>query len=146
LGHSCGCGEHHCPKHEAGKELVTLEATGSKPESTKQTNPESIIPAAKHSFRTTALLGVAVGMLPCPSALAAFFAGLSTGSPTSGYLIVLLFGAGIGFSLTVVGLLLQYFGESISHKTNRYAHLPWAMFRGCVILAIGVFYVGRLCF
>ena len=145
IGKSCGCGQHHCHQHDADKEVVTIQAIDSMTLPAQRSIPEVKQPVAKHSFRTTAMLGVAVGLLPCPSALAAFFAGLSSGSPSSAYLIVLLFGAGVGCSLSVAGLLLQYFGEKINQRTNRYSHWPWAMIRGSVILAIGLFYVGRLC-
>lgn len=96
------------------------------------------------SYSTTALLGIAVGLLPCPSALAAYFTGLSAGNPASAYLIIGLFALGIATSLTVVGVLLQRFGQRLNFGTGRLAAVPWPLVRAALILGIGAFYTLRL--
>ncbi len=96
------------------------------------------------SYSTTALLGIAVGLLPCPSALAAYFTGLSAGNPGSAYLIIGLFALGIATSLTVVGVLLQRFGQRLNFGTGRLAAVPWPLVRAALILGIGAFYTLRL--
>lgn len=96
------------------------------------------------SYSTTALLGIAVGLLPCPSALAAYFTGLSAGNPASAYLIIGLFALGIATSLTVVGVLLQRFGQRLNVGTGRLAAVPWPLVRATLILGIGAFYTLRL--
>ena len=96
------------------------------------------------SYSTTALLGVAVGLLPCPSALAAYFTGLSAGNPASAYLIIGLFALGIASSLTVVGVALQRFGRHFGSGTGRLAAMPWPLVRALIILGIGTFYTLRL--
>jgi nickel/cobalt transporter (NicO) family protein len=95
-------------------------------------------------YRMTALIGLAVGLLPCPSALAAYFTGLSAGSPTTAYLIIALFAAGIACSLSVVGILLQHFGDRFGRSVKRASNVPWMYVRAGLILAIGLFYVVRL--
>ncbi|TWT58851.1 Nickel/cobalt efflux system RcnA [Thalassoglobus neptunius] len=96
------------------------------------------------SYKTTALLGMAVGLLPCPSALAAYFTGLSTGSPAAAYLIIALFAAGIASSLTLVGIMLQLFGDRIGRRMTGTSRLPWAHIRALLILGMGAFYTVRV--
>jgi ABC-type nickel/cobalt efflux system permease component RcnA len=99
---------------------------------------------SRSSYRTTAILGLAVGLLPCPTAMAAYFTGLSSGSPGATYLIIGLFAAGIASSLSVVGILLQYFGEKFGRRSERLVNLPWNYIRSALILGIGLIYLARL--
>ncbi len=92
----------------------------------------------------SALLGVAFGLLPCPSALAAYFTSMSTGSPVAAYAVIGLFAAGIASSLTCVGMLLQRFGGSLIREESRLAKLPWNYVRAILILGVGLFYAARV--
>ncbi|TWT73333.1 HoxN/HupN/NixA family nickel/cobalt transporter [Allorhodopirellula solitaria] len=103
-------------------------------------------PSAKSSYSMSALLGVAFGLLPCPSALAAYFTSMSTGSPVAAYAVIGLFAAGIATSLTCVGMLLQRFGGSLIRKDSRLGALPWSYIRALLILGVGMFYTARLAF
>jgi nickel/cobalt transporter (NicO) family protein len=93
------------------------------------------------TYKTTAVLGVAVGLLPCPSALAAFFSGLSSGFPLAAYAIVAVFSCGIACSLMAAGLLMQHFGERVRNQAGYLSRLPWAYLRACLILGVGMFYL-----
>ena len=104
---------------------------------------DSETPSKKRSYSMSALLGVAFGLLPCPSALAAYFTGIATGMPIAAYAVIALFAAGIASSLTVVGLLVQRFGERLFKHEGWLARLPWAHLRAFVILAVGVAYTYR---
>ena len=100
---------------------------------------------ARGDFRITALLGLGVGLLPCPSALAAYFAGLSSGTATSAWLTIALFACGIAVSISVVGLLLQYFGTRLGSRMDKLANpRVWTWARALVILTVGAVYLGRL--
>ncbi|QDS91738.1 Nickel/cobalt efflux system RcnA [Roseimaritima multifibrata] len=105
---------------------------------------ESQSVSKRSSYSMSALLGVAFGLLPCPSALAAYFTSMSTGSPVAAYTVIGLFAAGIATSLTVVGILLQRFGGKLIRKDSRLGKLPWSYIRALLILAVGTFYCGRL--
>lgn len=96
------------------------------------------------SYSMSALLGIAFGLLPCPSAIAAYFAGVSSGNAVAAYAVIGLFAAGIATSLTVIGMLLQVFGERWFGRPGRLQGLPWPFIRAGLILAIGAFYVSRL--
>ena len=113
------------------------------PVASAETNVVDGMPS-RNSYRTTAILGLAVGLLPCPTAMAAYFTGLSSGTPGTTYLIVGLFAAGIASSLSVVGILLQYFGEKFGRRSERLVNLPWNYIRSALILGIGLIYLARL--
>jgi ABC-type nickel/cobalt efflux system permease component RcnA len=117
---------------------ATLPQVASPEISSVETKP------SRTSYRTTAILGLAVGLLPCPTAMAAYFTGLSSGSPGATYLIIGLFAAGIASSLSVVGILLQYFGEKFGRRSERLVNLPWNYIRSALILGIGLIYLVRL--
>lgn len=119
----CGCGAHEHPRADEPSE------------------PEE---ATRTSYSMSALLGVAFGLLPCPSAMAAYFTSMSSGSPVAAYGVIGLFAVGIAFSLTLVGMLVQVFGGRLLHSQTRLSRLPWAGIRACMILAIGGFYTIRL--
>lgn len=166
------CGHHHdgaCsdPAHQHGDEhasnaaepqLVQLGSySACAPTVTHASNASALIAAEtdvqseemrakslRSGYRTTAILGLAVGLLPCPTAMAAYFTGLSSGSPAAAYLIIGLFAAGIASSLSLVGILLQYFGEKFGRRSERLAQLPWNYIRSTLILGIGLVYLLRL--
>lgn len=98
----------------------------------------------KTSYSMSALLGVAFGLLPCPSAMAAYFTSMSAGSPVAAYGVIGLFAAGIACSLTMVGMMIQVFGERLFHSGSGLSRLPWPAIRAGLILSIGVFYTWRL--
>lgn len=119
----CGC-QHH--RHECNQP-ATVEAQPRKP-----------------SYTMSAVLGVAFGLLPCPSAMAAYFSSMSTGTPVAAYAVIGLFAAGIASSLTLVGIFVQRFGGKMLNKETRLSRLPWPYLRAGLILSIGLLYVARL--
>ena len=136
-GKKTACCHHHHP-HDSECEHHDLVQLGADPET------QADKPASKSSYSTTALLGVAVGLLPCPSALVAYFTGLSTGQPWVAYGIIALFAAGIATSLCGVGICLQLFGERLNNASKKARNLPWSHIRAIMILGIGLFYLTRL--
>lgn len=128
---NCGCGN-----------LVQLNSTACSTAEIAETDTKEQKP--KSNYKTTALLGMAVGLLPCPSALAAYFSSLSTSSTAAAYLIIALFAAGIACSLVVVGFILQHFGEKFGHKLMKKSRFPWAYAQALFILCMGIFYSIRL--
>ena len=120
----CSCSQHK------------LEAD----DSTKAAQPES----AKSSYSMSVMLGAAFGLMPCPSAMAAYFSGLSSGSPTAAYIVIGLFAAGIATSLTLVGMIVQVFGNRFTNTGGRLSSLPWNYIRAGLITAIGLFYLGHV--
>ena len=117
---SCSCGGHHDDEHHHD----------SKPEPVEDTNRTA-------GYSASVLLGAAFGMLPCPSAVAAYLTGMAHGSPTEAYASIGLFACGIATSLTAVGIVVQRFGSRLLNGTNRLSQLPWATVRAVVVLLVG---------
>ncbi|MDG2359065.1 MAG: sulfite exporter TauE/SafE family protein [Planctomycetaceae bacterium] len=137
-GHACTSHDHGHAE-ESASQLVQLQASTADADSVQA--PER----AKSDFRITALLGLGVGLLPCPSALAAYFAGFSSGDMTSAWLTIGLFAGGIAASISAVGILLQYFGTKLGGRMDKLASpRVWAWGRALVILTVGAIYLGRL--
>lgn len=99
---------------------------------------------SRTSYSMSALLGIAFGLLPCPSAMAAYFTSMSTGTPVAAYGVIGLFAAGIACSITWFGILVQVFGSRLFSSNSRLSSLPWAYIRAGLVLSIGVFYTTRL--
>lgn len=123
----CGCGAHHEPCGET-----------EKPE-----NPETTS-EMKSGYSKSALLGIAFGLLPCPSAMAAYFTSMSEGSPVAAYAVIGLFAAGIATSLSITGIVMQVLGKRLSRRDWKLPQLPWAYIRGGMITCVGLFYMFRV--
>lgn len=141
--HWCCNHGHHSPEHHEGASHGAcchhVSHVSLTVEPAKAPRPSS--------FKTTALLGLAVGLLPCPSALAAYFAGLSSGHPMTAYLIIAVFAAGIACSLTAVGLTLQHLGDCTAARLRVASHAgAWSYVRGFLILGVGLYYSSHLLF
>lgn len=120
----CGCGGHHHNECESSTEKKGL--------------------GSRTSYSMSALLGVAFGLLPCPSAMAAYFTSMSMGTPVAAYGVIGLFAAGIACSITLFGMMVQIFGSRLFSKGSRLSSLPWPYIRAGLILSIGLFYTIRL--
>ena len=57
--------------------------------------------------------------------MAAYFSGLSSGSPLTAYVVIGLFAAGIAMSLTTVGVIVQIFGNRLTNAKPWFSRLPW---------------------
>jgi ABC-type nickel/cobalt efflux system permease component RcnA len=117
----CGCGGHHENDCDEPKKF-----------------------SSRTSYSMSALLGIAFGLLPCPSAMAAYFTSMSTGTPVAAYGVIGLFAAGIACSITLFGMIVQVFGTRLFSRESALSKLPWAYIRAGLILSIGVFYSVRL--
>ncbi|MEE2643135.1 MAG: sulfite exporter TauE/SafE family protein [Planctomycetota bacterium] len=133
---ACGCkshglsGDHHDHDHQDqshGQAGETLQVTGS-----------------RTSYSMSALLGAAFGLMPCPSAMAAYFSGLSSGSPMTAYTVIALFAAGIAVSLTLVGIGVQLFGNRLTQSRTWLAGLPWHYIRASLVTLVGLLYLANI--
>ena len=118
--------------------------SGHDPDDVKTDGQSESKSFAKTSYSMSAMLGAAFGLMPCPSALAAYFAGLSSGSPVQAYIMIGLFAAGIASSLTVVGMIVQIFGSRLLNSNSKLSQLPWNYIRAGLIILIGMAYLGHV--
>lgn len=124
----CGC----CDGHQHGADQSARD--GDEPRKF----------GSRTSYSMSAMLGVAFGLLPCPSAMAAYFTGMSSGTPVAAYGVIGLFAAGIACSITLFGILVQVMGTRLLNRESKLSSLPWPFLRAGLILMIGVVYVSRL--
>jgi len=78
--------------------------------------------------------------------MAAYFSGLSSGSPLTAYVVIGLFAAGIAMSLTTVGVIVQIFGNRLTNAKPWFSRLPWTYIRAGLITLIGLVYLSRVAF
>ena len=141
----CGCGGHHEPsdQHDSG-------ADASNPFAVVTLDPDNDETKAKArakmgaGYSKSALLGIAFGLLPCPSAMAAYFTSMSDGSPVAAYAVIGLFAAGIATSLSLTGIVMQVLGQRLTRRDWKLPSLPWSYIRGGLITCVGLFYLARV--
>ncbi|NRA44822.1 MAG: sulfite exporter TauE/SafE family protein [Oligoflexales bacterium] len=74
---------------------------------------EKNLSTKKSKFSLSAILGVSVGLYPCPTAIAAYLTALTNGNHKTGYLAILVYGIGIGITMMLIGLTSGYMGRSL---------------------------------
>lgn len=137
----CSCGSHKHQSHELHGDEDHKHADHHQDhvhDPVKVDDQTSL----RTSYSMSALLGAAFGLMPCPSALAAYFTGLSSGSPLNAYIVIALFAAGIACSLTLVGMAVQLFGNKLTLGDSWLKQLPWSYIRAATVIVIGLIYVG----
>jgi len=117
-----------------------LKTQISKPKS-QSSNPAT--ETSKNRFFTAGLLGVATGLIPCPSVVVAYLSGVSTGNSLLGLQNVILFAFGMSVSLMILVVVFSMGGAQIREKLTRQMPkmnlLNWHNVQGFVFIAIGLF-------
>ncbi|WP_018086287.1 urease accessory protein UreH domain-containing protein [Desulfurispora thermophila] len=90
--------------------------------------------------RSAALVGMATGLLPCPSAVSVLLLGLSSGTPGPGLLYVGAFGLGSALALMATGLLFIALGQSL-HRRGLGLSRVFGVLSGLLVLGLGVYTV-----
>ena len=111
-------GEHHHHEHYQGEDTKVL---------------------TKGKVLTSTLLGIATGMIPCPTIVVAYLSGISTGGSLLGIQSVLLFAIGMCFSLMGVVTFCSFSGEKIVRKLGKSKFpMRWDLIQGSVFIVIGL--------
>lgn len=100
----------------------------------------------RNRFLTSGLLGVATGMIPCPTVVVAYLSGLSSGNSLLGLQNVLLFALGMSVSLITLIVLFSFGALKLRntlepHTAKKPPHrlFNWNSFQGSVFIVIGLF-------
>lgn len=95
----------------------------------------------KASFITSSLIGIATGIIPCPTVIVAYLTGVSNGNSLLGVQSVILFAAGMFFALLSVVMFFNLGGQKILGKFNFKSKISinWGYVQGAMFLGIGVF-------
>lgn len=124
-------GHPHCCAHHAHKESPAF--------SKRHSNEDH------RGYRVAALLGLGGGLMPCPSALAAFLSGMASGNSVQALSTIAVFAVGVATSLVAVGVALRYLGQrfadmSISPKRRKL----YKCLHSLLILGVGSFYLWNM--
>jgi nickel/cobalt transporter (NicO) family protein len=87
------------------------------------------------------MMGIASGVTPCPTILAAVILGFALGHVYNALLGLFIFSAGLGCVLIILGILLISGSKKITHQFKRFEALPryLATFSMAMMLALGCY-------
>ena len=93
----------------------------------------------RSGFLTSGILGIATGMIPCPSVVVAYLSGVSTGNSLLGVQSVIFFAIGMCLSLMSVILFFSIGGEQALQKfKGKKIKLNWNLVQGIIFIIIGL--------
>ena len=91
-------------------------------------------------FISALMLGIATGIVPCPTLVGAYLSGLNTGNSFDGIQNIFFFAIGMGLTLLLVVSLVSLGGEKLLSKMSSKKHIiNWGYLQGSLLIAIGVF-------
>jgi len=95
----------------------------------------------RSTLLTSGIIGVATGMIPCPTVVVAYLSGVSTGNSYLGVQSVALFALGMFLALLTVILFFNFGGQKIISRlqTKRSFSFKWGYIQGALFLVIGIF-------
>ena len=73
-----------------------------------------------HTHKTTALIGILSGLIPCPSAIAAFFMAGQTGSFTNSFGYVLIYVFGFVIVMFLLAIIFSFIGKKLTQKQEKF--------------------------
>lgn len=92
-----------------------------------------------NNFLTSSLIGMAAGLIPCPTVLIAYLAGISSGSSIAGIENVVLFGLGMCISLMSLVTVCSIFGERVLQRfEHQKISLNWRLCQGVLFIIVGL--------
>ncbi len=94
---------------------------------------------SRSSFLTSGVLGIATGIIPCPTAIAAYLSGVSSGNSFLGIQNVICFAFGMCFSLMGAIIFCSLSGKKLVQKLkNKGTTLNWSFIQGILFIVIGL--------
>lgn len=98
--------------------------------------------AITHTHKTTALVGILSGIIPCPSAIAAFFMAGQVGKPVNLVSYVLLYIIGFTVVMLILAFIFTVIGVKLNAIRSNYKILDKLdLVSACLIIAAGTFYL-----
>jgi ABC-type nickel/cobalt efflux system permease component RcnA len=92
------------------------------------------------SLLTSGALGLATGLIPCPSVVVAYLSGLASGNSLVGLKTVFFFALGMALSLITLVFVFNFGGQRLSGLLKGKVKVSsWNKIQGSVFLAIGLF-------
>lgn len=95
-----------------------------------------------HGAKIPFLLGMSGGLIPCPTALAAYMSGIASGQTTHALGILLVFSIGVMVAMMIVAVMAKRLGASLARRP-KWENLIVNV-RVALILGVGLAYVTKL--
>lgn len=93
---------------------------------------------SKNTLMASGLLGFATGLIPCPSVVVAYLAGVSSGNSFLGLKTVLFFALGMALSLVTLVIVFSIGGKKMdSYLQRKSFSLNWNKIQGVAFVLIG---------
>jgi ABC-type nickel/cobalt efflux system permease component RcnA len=95
----------------------------------------------KKSLLTSSFIGIATGLIPCPTVIVAYLSGVSTGNSYLGLQSVAYFAFGMFLALMLVVVGFNIGGQNLidRFKGGRLSKFNWGYIQGSLFIVIGVF-------
>jgi ABC-type nickel/cobalt efflux system permease component RcnA len=108
---SSSCTHHH--HHSSATEKKTINLNSLK---LSTVNDNKVT----HTHKTTALIGILSGLIPCPSAIAAFFMAGQSGSFANSFGYVLIYVLGFVVVMFLLAILFSIIGKKLTQKQEKF--------------------------
>ncbi len=133
-GHSSLC-QHKHPEHSCGMDQQEKSVD----------EQHGVFSVRRPGYKMAILLGISGGVIPCPTAVAAYLSGMAKGETQSVFLMLVAFSLGVVLSFLVIAALARHAGNKIK-KSSRFKNMErgWGYLRSTFILAVGFIYVAKL--
>jgi ABC-type nickel/cobalt efflux system permease component RcnA len=102
---------HHQHKNSPVKKSINVNGL--------KLNTASVIKPT-HTHKTTALIGILSGLIPCPSAIAAFFIAGQTGSFANSFGYVLMYVFGFVIVMFLLAIIFSFIGKKLTQKQEKF--------------------------
>jgi ABC-type nickel/cobalt efflux system permease component RcnA len=94
-----------------------------------------------HTHKTTALIGVLTGLIPCPSAIAAFFMAGQSGSFSNSFGYVLIYVLGFVLVMFLLALIFYFIVKKLKQKQYKFSIFnKMDLMSAYLIIAVGIGY------
>ena len=91
-------------------------------------------------FISALMLGVATGIVPCPTLIGAYLSGLNSGNSFDGIQNIFFFAIGMGVTLLLVVSMVSIGGEKLLSKiSSKNRNFNWGYAQGGLLIFIGIF-------
>ncbi|MBA2613069.1 MAG: sulfite exporter TauE/SafE family protein [Bacteroidetes bacterium] len=134
---SCSCAHHKNEKQHnklAAPKKINLS-------NLKLVTPQGQVEVQVHTHKTTALIGIVAGLLPCPSALAAFVTAGSSGSVNQSFWYILIYVVGFVVVMMAIALLMFVIGNKASGLFNHRMIKHIEYISAFLIIGVGTVYL-----
>ena len=97
-------------------------------------------PSSKSGLLASGLIGVATGIIPCPTVIVAYLGGVSTGNSYLGIQSVAYFAFGMFLALLSLVMLFNFGGQKVISKikSNKISNMNWGYLQGGIFIVVGI--------